>query len=180
MIGSVEGEENDDGGCRGSEVTMKFVVPQLPSLPPSLPTYLPTYPSTHSSQQALHFAAQAVMSGTQDIVIAGGVESMTRVPMGSNMPKTLGMPNDDSIKARYNTPAPAFSQFIGAEMMGVKYDIGREEMDSFAARSHMRAAAATEAGRFLDEITAVPGLDKEGGEVRGATASEGKGSESWK
>jgi acetyl-CoA acetyltransferase len=115
------------------------------------------------------------MSGTQDIVIAGGVEQMTRVPMGSNMPKTLGMPNDDSIKARYNTSAPAFSQFVGAEMMGVKYGIGREEMDIFAARSHRRAAEATEAGRFVDEITAVPGLDKEGGEVRGG----GDRSELW-
>ena len=77
----------------------------------------------------------------------------------------LGKPNDDSIKARYNTPAPAFSQFIGAEMMGVKYGIEREAMDAFAARSHMRAAAATSEGRFKDEITAVPGVDKEGGEI---------------
>lgn len=87
------------------------------------------------------------MSGTQDIVIAGGVESMTRVPMGSNMPKSLGAPNDDNIKARYNTNAGAFSQFIGAEMMHVKYGIGREAMDTYAARSHARAAVATMEGR---------------------------------
>ncbi|GMH80380.1 hypothetical protein TrST_g12910 [Triparma strigata] len=118
-----------------------------------------------SSQQALHFAAQAVMSGTQDIVIAGGVESMTRVPMGSNMPKSLGAPNDDNIKARYNTSAGAFSQFIGAEMMHVKYGIGREAMDAFAARSHARAAAATAEGRFASEIIGLNGHDKEGNEI---------------
>lgn len=73
-----------------------------------------------SSQQAIHFAAQAVMSGTQDIVFAGGVESMTRVPMFSNMPKNLGKPNDDSIKAKYGTSAEFFSQFHGAEAMAVK------------------------------------------------------------
>ncbi|GMH74493.1 hypothetical protein TrLO_g15848 [Triparma laevis f. longispina] len=118
-----------------------------------------------SSQQALHFAAQAVMSGTQDIVIAGGVESMTRVPMGSNMPKSLGAPNDDNIKARYNTNAGAFSQFIGAEMMHVKYGIGREAMDTYAARSHARAAVATAEGRFATEIIGLTGHDKEGNEI---------------
>lgn len=93
-----------------------------------------------SSQQAIHFAAQAVMSGMQDIVIAGGVESMTRIPMFSNMPKELGKPNDENIKARFSTPVPFFSQFVGAELMGVKYKINRNEMDAFAARSHARAA----------------------------------------
>lgn len=61
--------------------------------------------------------------------------------------QSLGAPNDDNIKARYNTSAGAFSQFIGAEMMHVKYGIGREAMDAFAARSHARAAAATAEGR---------------------------------
>eukprot|EP00518_Triparma_eleuthera_P002639 CAMPEP_0182455612 /NCGR_PEP_ID=MMETSP1319-20130603/1720_1 /TAXON_ID=172717 /ORGANISM="Bolidomonas pacifica, Strain RCC208" /LENGTH=396 /DNA_ID=CAMNT_0024653717 /DNA_START=21 /DNA_END=1207 /DNA_ORIENTATION=- len=118
-----------------------------------------------SSQQAIHFAAQAVMSGTQDIVFAGGVESMTRVPMFSNMPKNLGKPNDDSIKAKYGTSAEFFSQFHGAEAMGVKFEIEREAMDIFAARSHARAAAATAAGRFVSEIVPVLGHDKEENEV---------------
>ena len=70
-----------------------------------------------SSQQAIHFAAQAVMSGTQDIVIAGGVESMTRVPMFSNMPNGSGKPNNELIKERFGTKVDFFSQFTGAEMM---------------------------------------------------------------
>jgi len=115
-----------------------------------------------SSQQAIHFAAQAVMSGMQDIVIAGGVESMTRIPMFSNMPKELGKPNDENIKARFSTAAPFFSQFVGAELMGVKYNIKRNEMDAFAARSHARAAEATSSGRFKDEICSVTGQTKEG------------------
>jgi acetyl-CoA C-acetyltransferase len=115
-----------------------------------------------SSQQAIHFAAQAVMSGTQDIVIAGGVESMTRVPMFSNMSKTLGHPNDDAIKQRFNIESKFFSQFVGAEMMGVKYGISREEMDAFAARSHERASAAWTAGHYDAEVCKIMGHDKEG------------------
>ena len=118
-----------------------------------------------SSQQALHFAAQAVMSGTQDIVIAGGVESMTRVPMFSNMGKNVGMPNSDVVKEKFGSNEGFFSQFTGAEMMGVTFGIGREEMDAFAARSHERAHAAWEAGRFDAEVCPVTGHDKEGSEV---------------
>ncbi len=117
-----------------------------------------------SSQQAIHFAAQAVMSGTQDIVIAGGVECMTRQPIFSNMPKEFGKPNDDSIRAKFNTKVPFFSQFVGAEMMGAKYGITRPEMDAFAARSHARAFAATQAGKFKKEIAVLKGHTKEGAE----------------
>ena len=97
----------------------------------------------------------------QDIVIAGGVESMTRVPMFSNMPKdgSCGLgPNDAAIKARFNTTVPFFSQFVGAEMMSAAFGIDRAAMDAFAARSHAKAAAATSSGRFADEIVAVTGV----------------------
>ncbi|MFA7505213.1 MAG: acetyl-CoA C-acetyltransferase [Burkholderiaceae bacterium] len=110
-----------------------------------------------SSQQALHFAAQAVMSGTQDIVIAAGVESMTRVPMG--LPGTLAAKNgfgtymSPAIQASY--PGPAFSQFTGAEMMAKKYELEKAALDAFALRSHQLARKATEAHAFDDEIVPV-------------------------
>jgi acetyl-CoA C-acetyltransferase len=112
-----------------------------------------------SSQQALQFAAQAVMSGTQDVVIAAGVESMTRVPMGS--PTILAAkagigvgPWSDRIKNRYGVTE--FSQFTGAQMIADKYDLSREELDKYALRSHQRAAHATETGAFEREILALP------------------------
>ncbi len=108
-----------------------------------------------SSQQALHFAAQAVMSGTQDVVIAGGVESMTRVPMGSNFAlhrkEGIGTgPFSQRIQKRFGVKD--FSQFIGAQMMADKYGFRREELDRFALLSHQRAAKATVAGAFEAEI----------------------------
>lgn len=117
-----------------------------------------------SSQQAIHFAAQAVMSGTQDIVICGGVESMTRQPIFSNMPKEFGKPNDDSIKARFNDKSAFFSQFVGAELMAKTFGVTRGEMDAFAARSHVRAHAATQAGKFAKEIAPLKGHMKDGSE----------------
>lgn len=118
-----------------------------------------------SSQQALHFAAQAVMSGTQDIVIAAGVESMTRVPMGTPvlLPIQAGIgtgPWPPSIRQRYGVEQ--FSQFTGAEMMAKKYGFGREELDQFALTSHRRAAAAADSGAFDREIILLDGLDREG------------------
>ena len=122
-----------------------------------------------SSQQALHFAAQAVMSGTQDIVIAAGVESMTRVPMGLPMQGAAAagapaMPWPPSVLERFQVPL--FSQFTGAEMMARKYDLSKDMMDAFALQSHRRAAAATESGAFADEILVVDGEDSEGNAVR--------------
>jgi acetyl-CoA C-acetyltransferase len=118
-----------------------------------------------SSQQALHFAAQAVMSGTQDVVIACGVESMTRVPMGTPtiLPMQAGIgigPWPPSIKQRYGVDQ--FSQFTGAEMMAKKYGFLREELDEFALASHRKAAAAADGGAFSQEILVLDGLDKEG------------------
>jgi acetyl-CoA C-acetyltransferase len=118
-----------------------------------------------SSQQALHFAAQAVMSGTQDVVIAAGVESMTRVPMGTPviLPMQAGIgigPWPQSIKGRYGVDQ--FSQFTGAEMMAHIYGFVREELDQFALESHRKAAAAADDGAFKREIVILNGLDKEG------------------
>ncbi|WPO41118.1 acetyl-CoA C-acetyltransferase [Tardiphaga sp. 42S5] len=107
-----------------------------------------------SSQQALHFAAQAVMAGSMDIVIAAGVESMTRVPMGSPsiLASKAGMGHYKSpgMEARY--PNIQFSQFTGAEMVAEKYGLSKDDLDTYAFESHRRAIAATEAGRFKDEI----------------------------
>lgn len=108
-----------------------------------------------SSQQAVQFAAQAVMSGTQDVVIAMGVESMTRVPMFSNLTlhrkEGLGIgPFSDRIAQRFGTRD--FSQFKGAEMIAQKHGFDRAQLDAFALESHRRAAAATDAGAFADEI----------------------------
>jgi len=115
-----------------------------------------------SSQQALHFAAQAVMSGTQDIVIAGGVEVMSLVPIGSNimdgMAAGRGMPSGENIQKRY--PGVMFSQFEGAEIVAQKFNVTREEMEELAVNSHKRAYEATKEGRFKNEIIPVKGFDK--------------------
>jgi acetyl-CoA C-acetyltransferase len=107
-----------------------------------------------SSQQALHFAAQAVMSGTMDVVIAAGVEAMTRVPMGlaSSLPAKNGFGHYKSPNMEKRYPNIQFSQFTGAEMMAEKYGLSKEELDQYAYESHQRAIAATQAGKFKDEI----------------------------
>ena len=118
-----------------------------------------------SSQQAVHFAAQAVMSGAMDIVIAAGVESMTRVPMFS--PSALaskagmGSYQSDLVNQRYNNVA--FSQFVGAEMMARKYGLSKDELDRYALLSHQRALAATQAGAFKAEILPVAVRTADGG-----------------
>lgn len=108
-----------------------------------------------SGQQAIHFAAQAVMSGTQDIIIAGGVENMSMTPIGSPLAVALkaGMrtPFDgEAISARY--PGFDFSQFVGAERMAEKYNVSRDDLDQFAYQSHMKGAAAYDDNRFDREI----------------------------
>ena len=121
-----------------------------------------------SSQQALHFAAQAVMSGSMDVVIAAGVESMSRVPMFTPhaLPLKAGMGEymSPAIRARYPDVAQ-FSQFTGAEMMAHRYGLTRQDLDAYALDSHQRAAAATDAGAFADEILTLP--------VRAADGSAG-------
>ena len=111
-----------------------------------------------SSQQAVHFAAQAVMSGTQDVIIAAGVESMTRVPMGTPtlLPAQAGIGTGPwSARIRERFGVDSFSQFTGAEMIAQKYQMTREQLDVFALDSHRKAAAATEAGAFDREIVSL-------------------------
>ncbi len=148
-------------GCVSQIGEQTFALGRNVVLASSLPDSVPAVTIDRqcgSSQQALHFAAQAVMSGTQDLVIAGGVESMSRVPMGS--PVTLaaqaGMgegPFAKSIQARYGVPS--FSQFTGAQMVADKYGLDRDTLDRFALDSHCKAAAATEGGAFAREIVPV-------------------------
>lgn len=119
-----------------------------------------------SSQQALHFAAQAVLSGVNDVVIAGGVESMTRVPMFSSsaLPRKNGMGyyQDCGLRERYPQD---FSQFTGAEMLARQHGLNKEQLDQYALGSHRRAAAATQAGAFDDEILPLEARTAEGGSL---------------
>ena len=115
-----------------------------------------------SSQQALTFAISSVMAGHADIVVAGGVESMTRVPMGTNRNNGPGKPYGPDIEARYGQDS--FSQGEGAEMIAEQWGFTREQMDQMALDSHARALAATERGDFADQILPITGLDKEGNE----------------
>lgn len=107
-----------------------------------------------SSQQALHFAAQAVMSGTQDIVIAAGVESMSRVPMStpSELARKAGLGGYTSPLIRQHYANVQFSQFDGAEMIARKYSLSKRQLDEYALESHRRAATAAKEGLFDREI----------------------------
>jgi acetyl-CoA C-acetyltransferase len=111
-----------------------------------------------SSQQALHFAAQAIMAGSMDLVIAGGVENMSRVPLGSSVSLAakagMGHYMSPALKQRYGDIV--FSQFDGAEMLAEKYKLTRAALDAYALESQQRAATATQAGHFADEILPLP------------------------
>jgi acetyl-CoA acyltransferase len=119
-----------------------------------------------SSQQACHFAAQAVMAGVQDIIIAGGVESMTRVPLGANCLEGPGSPLTDNLRTRFRpsnggwwNPAYGaegwFNQAKAAEAVARQWNLTRQDLDSFSYQSHMRAAAARAEGRFLRETAPI-------------------------
>ena len=157
-------------GCVGQVGEQSFHVGRNMVMASKLPDSVPAVSIDRqcgSSQQSLHFAAQAVMSGTQDVVIAAGVESMTRVPMGLPvlLPMQAGIgvgPWPQSIKDRYGVTE--FSQFTGAEMIAQNYQMTRGELDAFALQSHQRAAAATDAGVFEDEIVPVKVIDADGNE----------------
>ena len=107
-----------------------------------------------SSLQAIQFGAQAVMTGTQDVIICGGVEAMSKVEIGSNIRDGLahgrGTPKGDRLELQY--PGIQFSQFDGAELLAEKYDIKRPELDEFGLLSHQKATLATESGYFKQEI----------------------------
>jgi acetyl-CoA acyltransferase len=104
-----------------------------------------------SSQQALDFAVQGVMSGQQDIVVAGGVEVMSRVPLGAA--RATGMPYGPKVLARYDDFS--FNQGLSAEMIAKKWNLSRTRLDEYSAQSHERAAAAQDAGAFIDQIVPV-------------------------
>lgn len=116
-----------------------------------------------SSQQSVHFAAQAVMAGVNDVVVAGGVQTMTQIPISSAMlaAQPMGFPDPFSGSqgwvARYGATPP--SQFVSAQMIADKWDFTREQMEAFALQSHTRALAAIEAGRFDKEIEPLNGVE---------------------
>jgi acetyl-CoA C-acetyltransferase len=149
-------------GCvtNGGEQTFAFgrnVVLASKRVPQSVPA-VTIDRQCGSSQQALQFAAQAVMSGTQDMVVAMGVEHMTRVPMGSNVrlyaEAGVGTgPLSEAMKKRFGVQE--FSQFVGAQMIADKYGFTREQMDAFALESHHKAGAAIKAGAFKGEIVPI-------------------------
>ncbi len=113
-----------------------------------------------SSQQAAHFAAQGVIAGAYDVVVAGGVEVMTRVPMGSSMADgKFGWPFGPAVGARYADQGGLVPQGISAELVADKWNLTRDELDEFGARSQQLAATATAEGRFEREVVPVVGAD---------------------
>ena len=165
-------------GCVSQAGEQAFAFGRNLVLASSLPDSVPAVTIDRqcgSSQQALHFAVQAVMSGTQDIVIAAGAESMTRVPMGSNftLHAQAGIgagPWSEKILGRYGVAE--FSQFHGAQAIADKYGFSREDMDAYALESHRRAAAAIQAGAFVNEIVPVGSFVQDEG-VRFDASMEG-------
>jgi acetyl-CoA acyltransferase len=133
-----------------------------------------------SSQQSAHFAAQGVIAGAYDIVVAAGVEVMSLVPMGASaMVKDVGFPFGDAMGLRYADKGGLVPQGISAELIADKWNLSREELDAFGAQSQQRAERATKEGRFENEIVPVKAKprDKETGEIIASdemvTADEG-------
>lgn len=158
-------------GSQGTNIARNAVLSS--KLPESIPATTVDR-QCGSSQQAVHFAAQAVMSGTHDVVIAGGVEVMSLVPIGANAiaghKQGYGAPYGKGMKSRY--PGAKFSQFQGAEMLAQQRGLNREQLDAFGLSSHVKAAAATREGRFAREIMSVEST-REDGTVEMVTADEG-------
>jgi acetyl-CoA C-acetyltransferase len=149
------------GGEQSQQVGRQIVLSS--KLPESVPA-VTIDRQCGSSQQAIQFAAQAIMSGMQDIVVANGIESMTRVPMGTPASlyaeKGLGTNRSPGIEARY--PGIHWSQFGGAEMVAKKHGFTKDQIDQFGYASHMKAKAAVEAGRFANEIIALEYVNAQG------------------
>jgi acetyl-CoA acyltransferase len=132
-----------------------------------------------SSQQALHFGAQGVMAGAYDIVIAAGVEVMTRTPMGASVVRDLGFPFGPRVMQRYAERGGLVGQGEGAELIAEQWDISRQDLDEFSVRSHQNAARATAEGRFEREIIPVAIKDDNGVDTDElVTADEGIRSDS--
>ncbi|WP_243063417.1 thiolase family protein [Humibacter sp. RRB41] len=148
-------------GCVGQVGQQSFNTARNAALAAGFPEHVPGTTIDRqcgSSQQAAHFAAQAIMAGVQDVVIACGVESMSAVPIGLS---TIGRdPYGESIAARY--PDGLVGQGVSAELIAQKYGFGRDELDEFSARSHRLAAEAAEAGEFDRELVPVAAPDADG------------------
>ncbi|WP_319447713.1 MULTISPECIES: acetyl-CoA C-acyltransferase [unclassified Mycobacterium] len=126
-----------------------------------------------SSQQAVHFAAAGVIAGQYDLAVAGGVELMSRVPMGASRGVDVGEPMTDVVRERYGVKQ--FNQGVGAELIAQRWSLDRGQLDELAVESHRRAAAAIDAGAFADEIVPVrlpdgTVVDTDGGVRRGTSA----------
>ncbi|MFN6546211.1 thiolase family protein [Mycolicibacterium nivoides] len=124
-----------------------------------------------SSQQSLHFAVAGVVAGHYDVVVAGGVESMSRTPMGSSL-ASGGHPYPEAFRERYDNKTP--NQGVGAEMIAEQWGLSRTQLDEFSLRSHEKAAAAQDAGAFKDQIVGIKDQDgnvvlEDGGIRRGGT-----------
>ena len=115
-----------------------------------------------SSQQALHFAAQGVIAGAYDVVVAAGVEVMSRVAMGASVGQGAGVPFGPRVQARYEPVGGLRNQGLGAEMIAERWGLTREDLDAFSLESHRRAAVATAEGRFEREIVPIVVRDDEG------------------
>ena len=118
-----------------------------------------------SSQQAIHFAAQGVIAGAYDVVVAAGVESMTHTPMGSSVVREFGFPFGPRMMARYKERGGLVGQGISAELIAEQWGLSREDLDRWAVRSHEHAALATAEGRFENEIVPVPVRDDQGADT---------------
>ncbi|MFF7549657.1 thiolase family protein [Streptomyces canus] len=159
------------GGCVSQVGEQAFNITRTALLAAGFPESVPATSIDRqcgSSQQAGHFAAQGVFAGVYDIVIACGVESMSRVPMGSS---AVGADTSgEGLRRRY--PDGLIPQGLSAELLAVRWKLEREELDAFAERSHQRAWATTEAGGFANEIVAVGGHTADE-TVRATTTAEG-------
>jgi acetyl-CoA acyltransferase len=158
------------GGCVSQVGEQSWNITRWAALAAGLPESVPATTIDRqcgSSQQAAHFAAQGVLAGVYDVVLACGVESMSRVPMGSSVG---GLdPFGPGLRARY--PDGLVPQGISAELVAARWKLDREELDAYAARSHTRAARAAAAGEFDAEIVPVATPDRDGA-VRYATRDE--------
>jgi acetyl-CoA acetyltransferase family protein len=168
------------GGCVGQAGQQSFNIARNAALAAGFPEHVPGTTIDRqcgSSQQAASFAAQAIMAGMQDVVIACGVESMSAIPIGTS---TLGRdPYGDRIAARY--PDGLVNQGVSAELIAQRYGFTRDELDEFSARSHRLAAEAADTGRFERELVPVNTTDADGAPrtvvtdetVRPSTTTEG-------
>ncbi len=147
-------------GCVGQVGEQSFNAARQAVLTSKLPESVPATTVDRqcgSSQQAMHFAAATVMAGQMDVVIAAGVESMTRVPMfsASSLAAKAGMGSPYSAKLKNIYPGDDFSQFASAEQIARDHGISKDDLDAFALSSHKKAAAAQERGDFAAEIVPV-------------------------